>query len=209
MTFFGYLFDMKKKYIITESQLRLLESGGAELLIIGCLYGGFYALISLLEGAAKNAKNKEKEKEDMKRLEKIKSSEDFIIQMIQKNNNKNFSVEICELKDKSVNFVKLLQGFPDFQYQIKEAKFICDVYENSAQTYLKLKGNRVGEEYNQIIELRVSSFGGGLEWTLIRDKSIYNLKLENNKLKNYITEELKFPIMFFWFNPKTKVETDF
>jgi len=191
---------MKKKYIITESQLKLLESVGDISIIFGCVLGGFWGLVMILD----KKENKRKKKE----TERYKNSADAILDMVEKNNYKSFSVDICELKDKSVNFVELLQSRTDLPIKINEAIFKCNVWdgENKFTTSVILEGDDLRNNTSHMIELKYNFFSRSAEWVKY---GRWETKLENNNLFNYITNNLDFPIGYFEYGPKEKIKTDF
>ena len=210
--FLEYLFDMKKKYIITESQLKLLESGGAELFVMGCLYGGFWVLSTILQAWEDSVKDKKRNKEELERLQKINDSKDLVIELIKKNDNKGFSVDICELKNKSVKFSYSHLKDKTEYIEIKEGKFIGEVNGSNIKTYVKLIGNSIGKDDIQNIELKLLDSYAGRTLGFFKKSGVkkHEFMLENYQLQNYIMDDLKFPIMEFKLPyPKMNIKTDF
>ena len=206
--FSEYLFDMKKKYIITESQFKLLtEDSIMGLLSVGCVVGGAWGLATVIIDSMENNKKK---KEELKRLQKIQSSINLIFEMVIKNDYKSFSVDICELKDKSVNFIQKHGDRTEFPIQIKEAKFTCLVQpqENKFYTLIEMKGVDLRNDSNRNISLRRGGYNNNVEW-YAEGKRFFGREVENNKLLNYITNDLKFPIGSFKYRPTTEIKTDF
>ena len=203
---------MKRKYIITESQLKLLESSGLEFIILGCIYGGFWGLATILQAWEDSVKDKKRNKEELERLQKINDAKDLVIELIKKNDNKSFSVDICELKNKSVKFLYSHLKDKTEYIEIKEGKFIGEVNGNNVKTYVKLIGNGIGKDDKQNIELKLIDTYGGRTLGFFKKSGVkkHEFRLENYQLQNYIMDDLKFPIMEFKLPyPKMDIKTDF
>jgi len=157
-------------------------------------------------------KDKKRNKAELERLQKINDSKDLIIELIKKNDNKGFSVDICELKNKSVKFLYTHLKDKREYIEIKEGKFIGEVNGDNIKTYVKLIGNSISKDDKQNIELKLVDAYGGKRLGFFKksaDKK-YEFTLENYQLQNYIMNDLKFPIMEFKLPyPKMDIKTDF
>jgi hypothetical protein len=184
----------------------LSENVGA-LLFFGCVTGGLYGLVTIILGTIEDNKKRKKE---LERLEKIQSAVNLIFELVKKNDYKTFSVDICELKDKTVNFLPKYGDRPDFPIQIKEAKFTCSVQpqENTFRTYIDMKGIDLRDNTNRNITLRYKFSSEDVEWYL-SGEGFASREVENNKLLNYLNNDLKFRVGRYKYRPATKIETDF
>jgi hypothetical protein len=195
---------MKRKYIITESQSKLLSENIGELLFYGCVTGGVYGLVSFMVNIVKDNKRSKE------RLERLQNSIDLIFEMVKMNEYKTFSVDICELKDKSVNFIQKYGDGANFPIQIKEAKYTCFVQpqENKFFTKIYMKGIDLKNNNTRNITLGQNLSSRNVEFN-VEGEGFFGREVENNKLLNYITNDLKFPIGDYRYGPKTKIKTDF
>jgi hypothetical protein len=185
----------------------LSENIGA-LLFFGCVTGGLLGVVyAFIHGTIKDNK---KRKKGLERLEKIQSSINLIFELVKKNDYKSFSVDICELKDKSVNFIQKYGDRTEFPIQIKEAKFTCLVQpqENKFLTLINMKGVDLRDNTNRNISFWYKISSNDVEINL-DGKGFHSREVENNKLLNYIIDDLKFPIGNYKYRPSTKIETDF
>jgi len=189
-----------KKYVITESQLRLLESFGIiSTIVTGCITGGLMGLVYILRKV---------EKEDKEEKLSELSNADKILLVVKGNNYKSFKLDICELKDKSVNFVKISNN-TDLPVQIEKATFYCNVLadDNKFDTFIVLGVKDLRNNSEKTIKLTYDLFAKKVEWQEGVGRNAP--ELENYKLKKYITNTLSFPIGFFNYHSKTKIKTDF
>ena len=211
---------MKKKYIITESQLKLLSEdldgvmrGIAALMSVSIVGGGLWALAELLQRIGRRAEAGGHKERIFTRNEKETLLSAFNLA------GGRISTRIPQLEKLKIKFDTFCPGqvaqVGTTNFEIDSAEYIIQAEpKNHLSSIIFFRGTNLDTNKKQNITLR--SFGDDVAFQSIDLNAVANfgcsvnmVNLSNKKLYGHCVKDLKLNILDFPIHYKSDIKTDF
>lgn len=209
---------MGKKYIITESQLALSVGAWLSYLALyGIVCGGFIGIMNLLGLGFAKVTDLVLKKAESDLNKKITSENQIIRKLFEDvGKGKGMKIEICELQGKTAKCGMYCDDnrIGEITLTIKNAYYVVSKVKQiklKSDVYLDCLDNENNKVVLNIFEVSPKKYflTSGLEKYKKDFHCFFGVKLVNNKLYDYLTKDLKFPIKEIDYNPDSNRNTDY